>query len=125
MTTNTLEQVSAEALQQAIDLFKLAGSEASRQLPDVASQYIRWCVIDAWIGIAGGIGLFFLILGLGFFFLKSSDEDDRPFVIFMTLLFFSIPTFVVADYSRDLVKAHTSPKVVLLEKAVEIYRETH
>lgn len=51
MTTNTLQQVASEGLQQAIELIRSAGSEAAQQIPDVAQQYVRFTAVESGIWI--------------------------------------------------------------------------
>ena len=126
MTTNTLQQVAAEGLQQAIELMRASGSEAVQQIPDVAQQYVRFRIADACIDTAS----FCLVVGVASFIWKRASkykeegywDDTKTVLQAVSCAMFLISFFGLAVSITNLAKACVAPKIVILEKASELVR---
>lgn len=126
MTTNTLQQVAAEGLQQAIELLKAAGSEAAQQIPDVARQYVHFKIADACIDTA--LATFVIVLARAIWKRAEKHEreswmdDTKPVLCVVSCVLFAFGVFGAAVSVTQLAKAAIAPKVLILEKADQLVR---
>jgi hypothetical protein len=111
--TPELEKQVASLIETANQTGKEAVSFIQTQAPEIASQIVRWDIIE-------GLSLFFIVITLGISMLiarsKAERGDDRVVLGFLATFAFIISFLPVSI----ALKAYLCPNLVVMEKIGEM-----
>lgn len=130
--SGTLMAVMARGMEKAGGYIEQAVDYTVEQAPLVVKEYATWVFISSliwavWWGILAG-----LLIGLATYVWKQADKhgltlkDDDWFpcrivpVLLMLVAFW--PLFGVSSHLENAAKAKFAPRVLLIEKASEVYK---